>query len=81
MIDKDAKKRERQIRRSIDELEQKMGALDDTIAVLEEQLCDPDVFSNHEKALTVQTELDAQKGAHEELEMQWLELNEELEAL
>ena len=80
-IDKDAKKRERQIRRSIEDIEQKMGALDDTIATLEQQLCDPDVFSNHEKAFEVQTALDEQKGEHEALEMQWLELNEELEAL
>lgn len=80
-IDKDAKKRERQIRRSIEDIEQKMATLDDTIAQLEEQLCDPDVFSNHEKAFAVQTDLDAQKAAHEELEMQWLELNEELETI
>ncbi|MBS7344870.1 MAG: ABC-F family ATP-binding cassette domain-containing protein [Caryophanon sp.] len=80
-IDKDAKKRERQIRRSIEDIEQKMASLDDTIAALEEQLCDPDVFSNHEKAFAVQTDLDAQKEAHEALEMQWLELNEELETL
>ena len=81
MIDKDVKKRERQIRRAIEELETKMGAVDETIARLEEALCDPDVFSNHEKALAIQTELDTSKEAHEILEMEWLELNEELETL
>lgn len=80
-IDKDAKKRERQIRRALDEIEANMGALDETIAKLEEQLCDPEVFSNHEKAFTIQTELDTAKAAHEEVEMEWLELSEELEAM
>lgn len=80
-IDKEAKKRERQIRRAIEELETKTAALDAQIAVLEEQLCNPDVFSDHEKAFAVQTELDNLKSQHEDFEMQWLELNEELESL
>lgn len=79
MIDKDAKKRERQIRRAIEELEAKMNALNETIATHEAALCDSDVFSNHEKALAIQTELDAAKEQHDELEMEWLELHEELE--
>ena len=78
-IDKDAKKRERQIRRAIEELEQQMATFDDAIAELEEQLCDPEVFSNHEKAFAVQSNLDTQKEQREEIEMQWLELSEELE--
>ncbi|MER2192357.1 MAG: ABC-F family ATP-binding cassette domain-containing protein [Solibacillus sp.] len=79
LIDKDVKKRERQIRRTIEDIEVKMSALDDVIAQHEEALCDPDIFSNHEKALSIQTELDTAKEQHEELEMQWLELQEELE--
>ena len=80
-IDKEAKKRERQIRRAIEDIEAKTATLDEQIATLEEKLCDPDVFSDHEKAFTVQTELDDLKTQHEELEMEWLELNEELESL
>ena len=80
-IDKEAKKRECQIRRAIEELESKMTVLDEQITVLEEQLCDPNVFSDHEKAYAVQTELDTCKENHETLEMEWLELNEELEQL
>lgn len=80
-IDKDAKKRERQIRRQLEELESKMAAFDEQIAALEEQLCDPTIFSDHEKAFEVQTELDAVKENHEMLEMEWLELSEELENL
>ena len=80
-IDKDAKKRERQIRRQIEDLEQKMGELDAKIATFEEQLCDPEIFSNHEKALTIQSELDEAKNAHETFELTWLELHEELDTL
>ncbi|MEC1180823.1 ABC-F family ATP-binding cassette domain-containing protein [Metasolibacillus meyeri] len=80
-IDKDAKKRERQIRRQLEEIEGKMTALDEQIAVLEEQLCNPAIFSDHEKALNIQNELDTVKSAHEIFEMEWLELSEELENL
>ncbi|MCT6925087.1 ABC-F family ATP-binding cassette domain-containing protein [Metasolibacillus sp.] len=81
MIDKDAKKRERQIRRQLEEIEGKMVALDAQITALEEQLCDPAIFSDHEKALKIQNELDAAKSAHETFEMEWLELSEEVENL
>lgn len=81
MIDKDAKKRERQIRRQLEEIEGKMAALDAQITALEEQLCDPVIFSDHEKALKIQNELDAAKSAHETFEMEWLELSEEVENL
>ena len=80
-IDKEAKKRERQIRRAVEEIEAKMATLDEEIANYEEVLCDPEVFSNHEKALTIQSKLDIAKETHETLEMEWLELNEELESL
>lgn len=79
LIDKDAKKRERQIRRALDELEGKMTTLNETIAQHEEALCDPAIFSNHEKAGAIQGALDEAKTQHEELEMEWLELSEELE--
>ncbi|MER2030940.1 MAG: ABC-F family ATP-binding cassette domain-containing protein [Solibacillus sp.] len=81
MIDKDAKKRERQIRRAIEDIEKQMGALDEKIAIFEEQLCDPDIYSDHEKTLTIQSELNDVKEQHETFEMEWLELNEELEQL
>ncbi|KGR87377.1 ABC-F family ATP-binding cassette domain-containing protein [Lysinibacillus odysseyi] len=80
-IDKEAKKRERQIRRSIEEIEAKMEALDKEINGYEEALCNPEIFSNHEKALEIQTNLDIAKESHDILEMEWLELNEELDAL
>lgn len=80
-IDKETKKKERKIQRQIEEIEQIMSELETTIAKLEEELCDPDVFSNHEKALIIQTQLDEEKVKHEEYELQWLALQEELEQL
>lgn len=78
-INKDAKKRERQIRRTIEELENGMNKLSEEIAQIEEQLCDPEIFRDHEKVLELQNKLDNAKSEHDEKEMQWLELNEELE--
>lgn len=80
-IDKETKKKERKIQRQIEDIEQIMSDLETTIAKLEEELCDPDVFSNHEKALIIQTQLDEEKVKHEEYELQWLALQEKLEQL
>ena len=80
-IDKETKKKERKIQRQIEDIEQIMSDLETTIAKLEEELCNPDVFSNHEKALIIQTQLDEEKVKHEEYELQWLALQEELEQL
>jgi len=81
MIDKDVKKRERQIRRAIEDIEKQMGVLNEKIAIFEEQLCDPDIYSDHEKTLSIQSELNDVKEQHESFEMEWLELNEELDHL
>lgn len=78
-IDKEAKKRERQIRRTIEELEVKMQETTAIIDRLEEALCDPAIFTDHEKISQLQDELATAKEQHERLELEWLELNEELE--
>ena len=78
-IDKEAKKRERQIRRTIEELEVNMQKASVEIARLEEALCDSEIFTDHEKITQLQNELAIVKEQHEVIEMEWLELNEELE--
>lgn len=80
-IDKETKKKERKIQRQIEELESQMATSDAQIEALEADLCNPDIFSNHEKALEIQTSLDQEKENHESLELQWMELSEELEQL
>ncbi|KPN96575.1 ABC-F family ATP-binding cassette domain-containing protein [Lysinibacillus sp. ZYM-1] len=79
MIDKEAKKRERQIRRTIEDLEGKMQETTTVIANIEEALCDPAIFTDHEKIAQLQGELATVKEQHELLELEWLALNEELE--
>ena len=78
-IDKEAKKRERQIRRTIEDLESKMQETSAIVASLEEALCDSAIFTDHEKISMLQDELATAKEQHELLELEWLELNEELE--
>ncbi|HWK23956.1 MAG TPA: ABC-F family ATP-binding cassette domain-containing protein [Ureibacillus sp.] len=78
-IDKDAKKRERQIRRTIEEVEEKMALLSEQISTIEAKLCEPEIFKDHEQVMKYQSELDSVKAEHDELEMQWLELHDELE--
>ncbi len=78
-IDKEAKKRERQIRRTIEELEDKMQKVTAEITHLETELCDPEIFTNHERISQLQDELSTAKEHHELFELEWLELNEELE--
>lgn len=80
-IDKDAKKRERQIRRAVEDIEKKMSTLSEQISLMEEKLCDPEIFKDHEQVMKYQTELDSIKAEHDELELHWLELNEELEII
>ncbi|MEY2373808.1 ABC transporter ATP-binding protein [Lysinibacillus capsici] len=78
-IDKEAKKRERQIRRTIEDLESKMQETSAIVARLEEALCDSAIYTDHEKISMLQAELATAKEQHELLELEWLELNEELE--
>lgn len=78
-IDKEAKKRERQIRRTIEDLESKMQETSAIVASLEEALCDSAIFTDHEKISMLQDELATAKEQYELLELEWLELNEELE--
>lgn len=78
-IDKEAKKKERKIRRRIEEIEVSLSDLDLQIKTIEEQLCDPEIFQNHEKVMILQTELETIKEQREEIELEWLELNEQLE--
>ncbi|QKX50877.1 ATP-binding cassette domain-containing protein [Planococcus glaciei] len=78
-INKEAKKLERQLLRQSEETEQEMEQLDQQIAEVEELLCQPEIFQDHEKVLPLQSQLDELKEAHEEKMLLWLELQEKLE--
>ena len=78
-IDKEAKKRERQLVRKNSEIEQTMESLDEEIAAIEEQLCEPDIFQDHERVMPLQARLEELKQLHEEAMAEWLEIQEQLE--
>ncbi|MFP8782485.1 ABC-F family ATP-binding cassette domain-containing protein [Planococcus plakortidis] len=78
-IDKEAKKRERQLVRKNSEIEQTMESLDEEIAAIEEQLCEPDIFQDHERVMPLQARLEELKHLHEEAMAEWLEIQEQLE--
>lgn len=65
----------------IEDLESKMQETTAIVASLEEALCDSAIFTDHEKISNLQDELATAKEQHELLELEWLELNEELESI
>ncbi|WP_088008880.1 ABC-F family ATP-binding cassette domain-containing protein [Indiicoccus explosivorum] len=78
-FDKDIQKRERQLTRQLASLEADIGELDEQIAAIEEQLCNPEVFQDHERVLPLQRELEQLKETHDRETERWVELQEELE--
>ncbi|MFJ7827837.1 ABC-F family ATP-binding cassette domain-containing protein [Psychrobacillus sp. NPDC096623] len=80
-IDKEAKKKERQLRRQLEELESKIPTIDAEIATIEEKLCDPAIFQDHEAVQQLQRELDEWKEKQDDLSNEWLELQEQLEEI
>ncbi|QFG01237.1 ABC transporter ATP-binding protein [Psychrobacillus glaciei] len=80
-IDKEAKKKERQLRRQLEELESQIPKVDSEIASIEEKLCDPVIFQDHEAVQHLQLELDELKVKQDDLSNEWLELQELLEEI
>lgn len=80
-IDKEAKKKERQLRRQLEELESHMPTVDAEITIIEEKLCEPEIFQDHEAVQQLQIELDQLKEKQDNLSNEWLELQEQLEEI
>jgi len=80
-IDKDAKKRERQITRRLEDLEVELQTIEGKIQQVEEKLCDPAIFQDHEQLMSLQKELDSVKQEQDVYMTEWVELEEELENL
>ncbi|WP_174735138.1 ABC-F family ATP-binding cassette domain-containing protein [Mesobacillus harenae] len=76
-LDKEAKKLERQRKRRIEEIEKLIEAHEGTVAHYEEQLCDPEIFHNHEKAAELNTKITETQAELETLMDEWAELAEE----
>ncbi|WP_416148606.1 ABC-F family ATP-binding cassette domain-containing protein [Salipaludibacillus sp. HK11] len=75
---KDQQKLQRQQQRRIEDLEKQVEKEEAVISDIEEQLCDPDVFQDHEKSLELNEKLELTKQKVEELMEKWEE--QQLEA-
>lgn len=76
-LDKEAKKLERQRKRRIEELENEIADLENKITANEELLCDPQIFQDHEKVQTINSENESYQQQLEELYSEWEGLNEQ----
>lgn len=75
-LDKEAKKLERQRSRRIEEIEKLIEELEEKVSSIEEQLCEPDIFQNHERVLELNSQLEGTKTKIEELMDEWTELSD-----
>jgi ATP-binding cassette, subfamily F, member 3 len=74
--DKETKKLERQRKRKLEEVELRITQLEEQIEEFEQQLCDPDVFQDHEKVLEINQNNEKAKAELDELMEAWAELAE-----
>ncbi|GAE32483.1 ABC-F family ATP-binding cassette domain-containing protein [Halalkalibacter hemicellulosilyticus] len=75
-FDKEKKRLERQRNRRIAEIEEQIEAIEQALATHEEALCDPDVYSDHEKAQHIQEQIDQGNEELETLMDEWEQLQE-----
>ncbi|GAA0352009.1 ABC-F family ATP-binding cassette domain-containing protein [Bacillus horti] len=71
---KERKKLERQLTRKLEQAEVEIEALEKQIQQHEEQLCDPEVYQDHERVMAIQDELDEAKQKLEKTYADWEEL-------
>ncbi len=69
--DKELKKQNRKRQRRIEEIEAAIETLEEKIAEYNEQLCDPEVYQDHEKTLEIQGQLTTTETTMEELMEEW----------
>lgn len=74
--DKEAKKAERQRQRRIEQVEAMIEELEGSIAALEEELCKPEVFQDHEKSLELTGNIERKKAELETCLEEWADLQE-----
>jgi len=74
--DKESKKLERQRKRRLEEVELRIEELEEQIVGFEQQLCDPEVFQDHEKVLEINIQNEKAKNELEQLMDEWAALAE-----
>ncbi|MCT8136590.1 ABC-F type ribosomal protection protein [Anaerobacillus sp. CMMVII] len=74
--DKEAKRKERQRQRRLEEIEQAIEKLELELAGKEAALCDPDVYQDHTRVSQLNSEIEAHKQELDGLMEEWSELEE-----
>ncbi|WP_423800412.1 ABC-F family ATP-binding cassette domain-containing protein [Neobacillus sp. SAB-20_R2A] len=74
--DKETKKLERQRKRKLEEIEERISELEEEIQNYDQQLCEPEVFQDHEKVLEINLKNEKAKAELDELMEEWAELAE-----
>ncbi|KAB8125698.1 ABC-F family ATP-binding cassette domain-containing protein [Gracilibacillus oryzae] len=74
--EKEIKKAERKKQRRIEEIESEVEQHEEELANIEELLCDPDIYQDHEKSLELTEKSDQLKVQVEKLMEEWEELHE-----
>ncbi|MBS4761822.1 ABC-F family ATP-binding cassette domain-containing protein [Carnobacteriaceae bacterium zg-ZUI252] len=78
---KDFQRLVRQLTRTIEKLEADMATLEEENARLNEQLADPNMYSNHEKAYALQQTIDENTHQYDDLLTEWENTHQQLEEL
>ncbi|MFZ7947048.1 ABC-F family ATP-binding cassette domain-containing protein [Neobacillus sp. 19] len=74
--DKETKKLERQRKRKLEEIELRIEELEEHIQQYEQQLCEPEIFQDHEKVIEINMKNEHAKAELEQLMEEWAELAE-----
>ncbi len=76
---KEAQRKARQQKRKIQEIEQLIEQLEEAIEAKEEQLCQPDVFEDHEQTLKINNQLEEKREKLDLLMEEWTTLSEQID--
>ncbi|MEH6943198.1 ABC transporter C-terminal domain-containing protein, partial [Bacillus sp. JJ722] len=79
-VDKETKKRQRQIKRRLEEIEKRIEELEAIITVQNEQLCEPEIYQDHEKVMEINKIVDEANSEMEQLMDEWSQLDAEQNA-
>lgn len=75
--DKETKKRQRQIKRRLEEIEKRIEELEAIITAQNEQLCEPEIYQDHEKVMEINKIVDEANTEMEQLMEEWSQLGAE----
>ncbi|MCG7346119.1 ABC-F family ATP-binding cassette domain-containing protein [Sporosarcina sp. ACRSL] len=79
--DKEFKRQDRRLTRAIAEVEESLEKMDAEIAILQDELLNPDFADDHMKLMELQEQIDELQMQHDSESERWLNLQEELENL